>query len=53
LFIKVDKTYPLLVADIALKNSIFSFNLEIPQYSLVSSKGGDPNSCFLYLRVKG
>jgi len=46
MFVKVDKTYPLLCADIAVR-------CDIPHYLLVSSTGGDPNSWMLYLRVKG
>lgn len=45
-FVKVDKTYPLLCADIAIKN-------KIPHYLLVSSTGGDTSSMLLYLRTKG
>ena len=45
-FIKVDKTYPLLCADIAIANNI-------PQYHLVSSTGADSSSIFLYVRTKG
>ena len=44
--VKVDKTYPLLCADIAIKN-------KIPHYLLVSSTGGDTSSMLLYLRTKG
>jgi hypothetical protein len=42
-----------LAADIALLNSILISNIEIPQYLLVSSNGGNENSLLLYLRVKG
>jgi hypothetical protein len=42
----VDKTYPLLCADIAITN-------KIPHYLVVSSGGGDPSSMFLYMRTKG
>ena len=45
-FRKVDKTYPLLCADIANQ-------FKIPYYSIVSSGGGDPSSMFLYMKVKG
>ena len=45
-FVKVDKTYPLLCADIAIRN-------KIPHYLLVSSAGGDASSSFLYMRTKG
>ena len=45
-FVKVDKTYPLLCADIAINNSI-------PHYLIVSSLGSSPNSFFLYPRTKG
>jgi oxidoreductase len=51
--VKVDKTYPLLAADIAVNNSNFSINIEIPHYSLVSSMGSNPNSWFLYMKTKG
>lgn len=43
---KVDKTYPLLCADIAINN-------QIPHYLLVSSAGSSPDSFFLYPRTKG
>jgi uncharacterized protein YbjT (DUF2867 family) len=43
---KVDKTYPLLCADIALRNNI-------PHYHLVSSIGADESSVFLYMQLKG
>lgn len=46
IFVKVDKTYPLLCADIALNN-------KIPHYLLVSSIGTSPDSFFFYLRTKG
>ena len=46
MFRKVDKTYPLLCADIAIQNSI-------PHYHLVSSLGADKKSMFLYTKVKG
>lgn len=52
-FIKVDKTYPLLAADIALSNSTPILHLEIPHYLLVSSMGSDHTSWFLYPRTKG
>lgn len=52
-FIKVDKTYPLWIANIALKNSKTHCNEEIKHYSLVSSVGSNPNSWFLYPRTKG
>jgi hypothetical protein len=42
----VDKTYPLLLAEIAINNSI-------PQYHLVSSSSADHSSMFFYLKVKG
>lgn len=45
-FIKIDKTYPLLCADIAINN-------KIPHYLIVSSSGGDKDSMFLYMRTKG
>jgi hypothetical protein len=45
-FVKVDKTYPLLCADIVIRN-------KIPHYLLVSSVGGDASSSFLYMRTKG
>jgi len=45
-FIKVDKTYPLKAADVALKN-------KIPHYILVSSMGANSSSCLLYTRTKG
>lgn len=46
MFRKVDKTYPLLCADIAIRNNI-------PHYHLVSSTGADETSAFLYMKVKG
>jgi acetyl-CoA carboxylase carboxyltransferase component len=45
-FVKIDKTYPLKAADIALNN-------KIPQYILVSSMGANAGSCLLYPRTKG
>lgn len=45
-FVKVDKTYPLLCADIAVLN-------KIPHYLVVSSSGGDQGSMFLYMKTKG
>jgi uncharacterized protein YbjT (DUF2867 family) len=45
-FVKVDKTYPLLCADIAVNNNI-------PHYLLLSAGGADPNSIMLYMRTKG
>ena len=52
-FVKVDKTYPLLAADIALKNSNLAIIIEIPHYLLVSSMGSDSKSWFLYPKTKG
>lgn len=52
-FRKIDKTYPLLAADIALRNSNIFIYLEIPHYLLVSSSGSNEDSCLLYLKVKG
>ena len=52
-FVRVDKTYPLLAADIAIKNSTHFFYADIPHYLLVSSMGSDPNSWFLYPKTKG
>lgn len=43
---KIDKTYPLCAADIAIKN-------KIPHYLLVSAMGASTNSCLLYSRTKG
>ncbi|KAL4474201.1 hypothetical protein ABPG72_001740 [Tetrahymena utriculariae] len=45
-FIKVDKEFPLLTADLAIKNNI-------PQYHIVTSQMSDKSSMFLYLKVKG
>ncbi|KAL4435280.1 hypothetical protein ABPG74_017372 [Tetrahymena malaccensis] len=45
-FIKVDKEFPLLSADLAIKNNI-------PQYHIVTSQMSDKSSMFLYLKVKG
>jgi uncharacterized protein YbjT (DUF2867 family) len=45
-FIKVDKTYPLKAADVALNN-------KIPHYLIVSSMGASSSSCLLYPRTKG
>jgi len=45
-FVKIDKTYPLLCADIAV-------NCKIPHYLLVSSISSNENSMLLYLRTKG
>jgi len=52
-FVKVDKTYPILAADIALRNSNSRIILEIPHYLLVSSMGSNPTSWFLYPKTKG
>jgi len=51
--VKVDKTYPILAADIALRNSNSRIILEIPHYLLVSSMGSNPTSWFLYPKTKG
>lgn len=45
-FIKIDKTYPLFIADIAKANGV-------KHYSLVSSIGASSTSWFLYPRTKG
>lgn len=45
-FRKVDYTYPLWGADLAL-------NFNIPHYSLCSSMGADSKSWFLYMKTKG
>ena len=45
-FRKVDQTYPLYAASLCEK-----FNIN--HYSIISSEGSDPKSCFLYMRVKG
>lgn len=45
-FIKIDKTYPIQIADIAKRNGI-------KHYSLVSAMGADKSSWFLYPRTKG
>ena len=45
-FVKVDYTYPLEFARLAL-------SLKVKHYGLLSSTGGDPNSMFLYLKTKG
>lgn len=52
-FIKVDKTYPLYAADIALTSRTKSLYLDIPHYLLLTSMGSDPKSWFLYPRTKG
>ena len=52
-FVKVDKTYPILAADIALRNSILFIMIEIPHYLIVSSMGSNPTSWFLYPKTKG
>jgi oxidoreductase len=52
-FVKVDKTYPILAANIALKNSNLAMIIEIPHYLLVSSMGSDSKSWFLYPKTKG
>ena len=53
MFTKIDKTFPLLAADIAIKNGIKLLILGIRWYGLLSSTGTDPDSCLMYLRVKG
>lgn len=45
-FVKVDYTYPLEFAKLALQ-------LKAKHYGLLSSTGGDPNSFLLYLKTKG
>jgi len=45
-FIKVDYTYP-------LEGGKLAAHFKIPHYSLVSSAGADPKSCFLYTKTKG
>ncbi|EAR83683.1 oxidoreductase htatip protein, putative (macronuclear) [Tetrahymena thermophila SB210] len=45
-FIKVDKEFPLLSADLAIQNNI-------PQYHIVTSQMSDKSSMFLYLKIKG
>ena len=49
----MDKTYPLLCADIAINNRKSIFKSDIPHYLVVSSPRGDHSSIFLYRRVKG
>lgn len=44
-FVKVNKTYPLLCADIVIRN-------KIPHYLLVCSVGRDASSSFLHMRTK-
>jgi hypothetical protein len=43
---KVDKTYAINCAEICEK-------LDIPHYSLVSSRSADKDSCIIYLKIKG
>ena len=45
-FVKVDKTYPIEYARLALE-------CEVPNYSLVSSIGASKSSWFLYMKTKG
>lgn len=45
-FKKIDKTYPLLCADIAIR-------CKIPHYLLVSASSSNPDSMLLYVRTKG
>jgi hypothetical protein len=53
MFVKIDKIYPLWIANILKANSTDSSHSDIRHYSLVSSVGSNPNSWFLYPRTKG